>query len=214
MDKQLQDAREDYQKGSLDKSLVLPDPVAQFKVWFKQYQELGLKDYNAMLLTTVRNDNSPASRIVLLKGISNKGFEFYTNYESAKGKEIAHNPKVGLTFFWQNLERQVRIEGEAKKMSAKESDRYFAERPRGSQIGAWVSPQSEKIEDRDFLEKRVEYFENKFNDQEVPRPAHWGGYCIIPKCVEFWQGRSSRLHDRLVYDLNENGGWDISRIAP
>ncbi len=213
MDKELRDAREDYLMGSLSENHVPESPLKLFNFWLEEFKASGNKDHNAMLLTTVKEDNRPASRIVLLKGLSKDGMEFFTNYESNKGKEMENNPNVALSFFWPELEKQIRIEGTVEKLSPEESDAYFKVRPRGSQIGAWVSPQSQKIEERDFLEQRVLFFEKKFEGQEVPRPDHWGGYRVNPNFYEFWQGRTSRLHDRVTYSQIE-GQWKISRIAP
>jgi pyridoxamine 5'-phosphate oxidase len=168
---------------------------------------------NAMTLATVNNENKPAARIVLLKGVDH-GFLFFTNYESDKGEELARHPYAALTFFWPELERQVRVEGRVEKISEAESDEYFFSRPLGSQIGAWTSPQSHVIQDREFLERRQEEIEEKFKSEKMTRPQHWGGYRVIPQSVEFWQGRPSRLHDRLKYELDETGNWQISRLAP
>lgn len=213
MDKQLHDAREDYQMSELNENQVAARPLDQFKAWFEDYKQLGKKDYNSMLLTTVKPDGSPASRIVLLKGLSENGLEFFTNYNSSKAQEIAQNPKVALTFFWPDLERQIRIEGKATKSSDEQSDGYFGQRPRGSQIGAWASPQSEIIESRKVLDDNLAAFEEKFKEGGVPRPPHWGGFVVIPERVEFWQGRTNRLHDRIVYQL-DGDGWRTDRLAP
>lgn len=213
MDKELRNAREDYQMGSLTEHQVPERPLELFEYWLQEYKSSGNKDHNAMLLTTVKENNSPASRIVLLKGLSKEGMEFFTNYKSNKAKQIANNPNVALTFFWPSLEKQIRIEGEVEKLTEAESDAYFMVRPRASQIGAWVSPQSIRIDNREFLEEKVGYYEKKFEGQEVPRPEHWGGYRVNPSFYEFWQGRSSRLHDRLVYQ-KEGSKWNIGRLAP
>lgn len=210
---ELRDAREDYQKGSLSENHLPQRPLDLFESWLKEYKDTGNKDHNAMLLTTVKEDNSPSSRIVLLKGIAKEGLEFYTNYQSNKAKEMSKNPNIGLTFFWPDLERQIRIEGQVEKMSPEESDAYFNIRPRASQIGAWVSPQSEAIKNRDYLEERILFFEEKFKGMEVPRPEHWGGYRLMPSFYEFWQGRSSRLHDRICYK-KQDSNWLIERRAP
>lgn len=213
MKKELRNAREDYTQGTLDVMQVLKGPMDQFRLWFEEYKKLEVKDFNAMLLTTNKLDGAPTSRVVLLKELNSNGFDFFTNYNSNKAKEIDNDSRVSLNFFWPLMERQIRIEGEARKVSAEESDTYFNMRPRGSQIGAWVSPQSEIIESREFLENREIEFENKFKDSPVPRPEHWGGYRIYPRRVEFWQGRTSRLHDRIAYELNGNQ-WLINRLAP
>lgn len=213
MDQELRAAREDYQLDSLSENQAPERPLELFSIWLNEYKSLGHRDHNAMLLTTVKENNSPASRIVLLKGLSKEGMEFYSNYESNKGKEMSKNQNVALTFFWPQLEKQIRIEGLVEKTNPIESDAYFKIRPRASQIGAWVSPQSNVIDKREFLEERASFFENKFEGQEVPRPEHWGGYRVIPNFYEFWQGRSSRLHDRLVYQ-KEDSVWVKSRLAP
>lgn len=213
MDKELQDAREDYQKDSLNETQVSVSPFSQFEEWFLDYKNTNVRDYNAMVLSTVGLDGGPSSRIVLLKGFDNIGFNFYTNYNSNKGQEMTENAKVALNFFWPNLERQIRIEGIVNKMDASDSDSYFASRPRASQIGAWVSPQSTIIESRAILEKEELTFIKKFEGKEIPRPEHWGGYIVQPNYFEFWQGRTSRLHDRISFKL-KNGRWENCRLAP
>lgn len=213
MDQELRDAREDYQLDSLSEKQAPERPLELFSNWLNEYKSLGNRDHNAMLLTTVKENNSPASRIVLLKGLSKGGMEFYSNYQSNKGIEMSKNPNVALTFFWPQLEKQIRVEGRVEKLSPEESDAYFRVRPRTSQIGAWVSPQSNTIDNREFLEERVVFFEKKFEGQEVPRPPHWGGYRVNPNFYEFWQGRSSRLHDRLIYQ-KQGSDWMKSRLAP
>lgn len=214
MSDQLQNTREDYSQGSLSKKDVQQHPVDQFSKWFAEYESLKVKDLNAMVLSTVGENNKPSSRVVLLKGFDKRGFEFYTNYRSHKALDIIVNNQVSLVFFWPEMERQIRVEGKAVKLSKHESDAYFKERPRGSQIGAWTSPQSEVIRDRTILEDRLSEMEKKF-EGVVERPEDWGGYCIIPDTIEFWQGRSNRLHDRIKY-VSINGGdqWDINRLAP
>ncbi len=212
MKKELQDTRQDYQRGFLRKKDVAADPIDQFMSWLSEYTQLSQNDINLMTLSTVSPDGQPSARIVLLKGVDQGGFEFYTNYQSEKGQEIAENPRVSLNFFWPELERQVRIEGKAMQMEASESDEYFESRPRGSRIGAWASPQSQVIARREILEQRQSEFEGKFGEK-VPRPPHWGGYRVMPHRVEFWQGRASRLHDRINYRL-ENDHWVIERLAP
>jgi len=205
--------RKDYTLKSLDLSNIADNPLTQFKVWFQEALTASTLETNAMTLATVNKENKPAARIVLLKGVDH-GFLFFTNYESDKGQEIAANPYAALTFFWPELERQVRVEGHVEKITEAESDEYFFSRPEGSQIGAWTSPQSNVIPDREFLEKRLETMEQQFKSEKIMRPPHWGGYRVIPKSVEFWQGRRSRLHDRLKYELGETGQWQISRLAP
>ena len=214
MKEKLQDERIDYNAGELNKSDLELDPIKQFLKWYDAYTETGVKDPNAFTLSTVSNEGQPSARVLLLKGVDKGGFEFYTNYESDKGQEMASNPKVALSFFWSNLERQVRVEGVVEKLSEKESTAYFKSRPHGSQVGAWVSPQSAVIESREFLEKRAEEFEAKYPN-DVPKPPHWGGYRVMPKKIEFWQGRSSRLHDRFAFVLEEGGEeWRLMRLAP
>lgn len=209
----LADLRENYTRGSLDVTYVLPDPLAQFQRWFDQAAESQLPEPNAMHLATVGPDGRPSGRIVLLKGLDD-GFLFFTNYQSRKGHELAHNDHAALTFFWVELERQVRVQGCVERVSEAESDAYFASRPRGSQIGAWVSAQSEVVPDRAFLEKRAEELEAQFAGKQVPRPPHWGGYRLRPEYLEFWQGRPSRLHDRIAYTKQQNGIWKIERLSP
>lgn len=204
--------RENYQKGELLESKVHPDPLEQFKIWFKEAQNAELPEPNAMFLSTLGKDMSPSGRIVLLKYVD-RGFSFFTNYFSRKGHDIAHHDKASITFFWGELERQVRIEGHVEKVDEKLSTEYFQSRPRASQIGAWVSEQSAKIPHREFLEERFKELEKQYEGQDIPKPAHWGGYELIPDYIEFWQGRPSRLHDRVVYELVD-GNWERYRIAP
>ncbi len=205
--------RIDYSLKSLDLNHVHPYPIDQFKVWFEEAVLAQVIEVNAMNIATVKTDGKPNSRIVLLKGIDN-GLLFFTNYSSEKGKEINRNPYVAVTFFWPELERQVRFLGQVSKVSEEESDGYFYSRPFASQIGAWVSPQSQVIESRKLLENREQDLLQKFSPETIKRPEHWGGYRIIPNEVEFWQGRPSRLHDRIHYKLEESGQWRIERLAP
>jgi pyridoxamine 5'-phosphate oxidase len=205
--------RENYTKGSLDVLDVSLSPFDQFQKWFDEVIASQLLEPNALLLSTVSSDGKPSARIVLLKGIDT-GFKFYTNYLSRKGTELAENPNGCITFFWAELERQVRIEGLIEKVSAEDSDAYFQSRPRGSQIGAWVSNQSMVISDREILEEREKHLIEKFGDQPIPRPPHWGGYRLVPTYIEFWQGRPSRLHDRVAYTQEENRSWRIERLSP
>jgi pyridoxamine 5'-phosphate oxidase len=214
MKERLQDERIDYVAGELNVSDLHADPIQQFLKWYEDFNLTKAKDPNAFTLSTVNSDGQPSARILLLKGVDQGGFEFYTNYQSDKGQEIELNPKVALNFFWPDLERQIRIEGLAEKLSVVESTAYFKSRPRGSQLGAWVSPQSNIIDSREFLEKRVEEFSAKFAE-DVPKPPHWGGYRVMPSKIEFWQGRSSRLHDRFAYVPKDGGeNWNIIRLAP
>lgn len=208
------DIRRDYSLKTLNEDEVADSPFLQFADWWQQAIESEIDEVNAMTLATASLEAVPSARIVLLKGYDEKGFVFYTNYESAKGRELAENPKASLLFFWKELERQIRITGIVEKVSAAESDDYFLSRPTGSQIGAWASPQSHVIENRSWLEKNVKRLEEKFSTEAVTRPPHWGGYRVKPVIIEFWQGRSSRLHDRLQYSLQENGTWKIERLAP
>ncbi len=212
MSKDLQNVRVDYTKQTLDEKQVEKHPIAQFENWFKDYKVINPSDFNAMVLSTVNEEQQPSSRIVLLKTYTEKGFEFYTNYNSHKGKDMGQNNKVSLLFFWPELERQVRIDGIAVKLEAKESDEYFVQRPVGSRIAAWASPQSEEIQSREVLEKKVKEYEGTLGEA-LERPMHWGGYRVEPTKVEFWQGRASRLHDRLLYKM-QNDDWVITRLAP
>lgn len=209
----LSSIRKEYTKQTLDPESVDGNPIDQFRKWFDQAREADVPEVNAMTLATVSQDGQPSARIVLLKGIDEGNFIFYTNYTSQKGEELAHNPKAALVFFWPELERQVRIEGVVKKVPEKTSQEYFHSRPRGSQIGAWASPQSDVIEDRQALEDRKEKLENRFADEEVPYPEFWGGYALTPDRIEFWQGRASRLHDRIQFTRSETG-WSKQRLAP
>ena len=199
---------------TLDERSVERDPIKQFKVWFDSAVAAKLPLPEAMSLATVTRDGKPTSRMVLLKSFDNDGFVFYTNYLSAKAKDLETNPNVALTFFWPQLEKQVRIEGTVTKTSADESRRYFEVRPRESQIGAWASAQSEVISGRDELEKRQAELEEIYRDQPVPWPEHWGGYRLNPDRIEFWKGRVGRLHDRIVYERQSDDSWSIKRLAP
>jgi len=205
--------RKEYSLKSLDLSNIADNPLTQFKVWFQEALTASTIETNAMTLATINQENKPAARVVLLKGVDH-GFLFFTNYESDKGEELDRHPYAALTFFWPELERQVRVEGRVEKISEAESDEYFFSRPVGSQIGAWTSPQSHPIQDREFLVRRQEEIKEKFKTDKITRPHHWGGYRVLPQSVEFWQGRPSRLHDRLKYVLDETGNWQISRLAP
>ncbi len=209
----LSDLRKEYTLAGLDLTDVLPDPMAQFQRWFDAALGAGVPEPNAMHLSTVNADGRPDGRIVLIKAVSDAGFVFYTNYESRKGQELLGQPFAALTFFWPELERQIRIGGRVEKVSDAESDSYFMSRPRGSQIGAWVSHQSRIIADRDVLETRQRDLEAQFADQPVPRPPYWGGFRLVPDSLEFWQGRPSRLHDRIRYRKEENS-WVLERLSP
>ncbi len=204
--------REDYKKQSLNETDLLADPVAQFKHWFAQALAAKVPEPNAMTLATVGRDGQPSARIVLLKGLESDGFSFFTNYSSKKGEDLAHEPRAALLFCWLELERQVRIEGVVKKVSAAESDQYFSVRPALSRLGAWASPQSQVIPNRKVLEDSMEEFKARYGEQ-APRPDHWGGYVLSPNTFEFWQGRRSRLHDRLRYGRSGHI-WQVERLAP
>lgn len=206
------DIRKEYTLQTLDISSVKPDAIEQFKLWFEEALRAQMLEPTAMHLATVSAEGKPSGRIVLLKGIDS-GFLFFTNYESRKGKELAQNQYVCLTFYWAELERQVRIEGKIEKVSAEISDEYFSSRPKASQIGAIASPQSQVLHDRSSLEQKIEALTLKYENELPPRPSRWGGYRVIPETIEFWQGRRSRLHDRLRYTL-ENDIWKIERLAP
>jgi pyridoxamine 5'-phosphate oxidase len=199
---------------TLDEQLIDRDPIAQFQRWFADAVAAGLPLPEAMSLATVTAEGKPTGRMVLLKRVGSEGFVFFTNYRSAKARELAENPNASLLFFWPQLERQVRIEGVVTKTSAAESREYFATRPRGSQIGAWASPQSEVIPGREVLEERSAELEELYRDREIPWPEHWGGYCLKPERIEFWKGRPDRLHDRILYVRQADGSWTIQRLAP
>ncbi|WP_026951704.1 pyridoxamine 5'-phosphate oxidase [Algoriphagus mannitolivorans] len=209
----LSEIRKDYTLKTLDIKDVKSNPIQQFKVWFEEAVDSEVLEVNAMCLSTIGKDGFPAGRIVLLKGVDH-GFVFFTNYSSDKGQEIEENPKVSLTFFWAELERQVRVTGTLEKISSEESDEYYFSRPLGSQIGAWSSPQSQKIPNREFLEKTIQELEVKFSKEPITRPTNWGGYRLDPIRFEFWQGRPSRLHDRIAYEKKPDGSWEIFRLAP
>lgn len=210
----IQNLRQEYRAATLSETEVAPDPISQFSKWFSEALASSLTEPNAMTLATATADGKPSARIMLLKGFEERGFIFYTNYLSRKGQEITKNPYASLVFFWQELERQVRIEGILEKIDEKESERYFHSRPRGSQIGAHASPQSREITGRQVLEENIEQLEEKYKDgAEIPKPPHWGGYIVKPTFVEFWQGGRGRVHDRIAYRL-ENNTWKIVRLAP
>ena len=205
--------RQDYNVGELLESSVPPEPWELFSSWFEIARKAKILEPNAMILSTVTEDGQPTSRVVLLKDFNHRGLVFFTNYLSQKGKHLTNNPRASILFWWEPLQRQIRIEGEVVKIDVEESDTYFQSRPHGSCLGAWVSKQSQTIADRTVLEKRKIEFEKKFADGNVTRPDYWGGYRLIPRKFEFWQGRSNRLHDRLLYSLKQDT-WTLVRLAP
>jgi pyridoxamine 5'-phosphate oxidase len=232
----LSDFREDYRRGALERSGLAANPLRQFEAWFQaaagdtaqsRWRKIGIAlfklwsalrnhrppDSNAMTLATVDASGQPSTRTVLLKSVDERGFIFYTNYDSRKGRELAENPRAALTFFWSDLERQVCVAGTVTKLPVAESENYFRTRPRGSRIGAWTSKQSEPVPDRAFLEAKWREFEKQFPG-EVPLPPNWGGYLLRPERIEFWQGRPSRLHDRFSYTRQPDGTWKIERLSP
>lgn len=206
------DIRENYEKSALLESDVADSPIEQFGRWFQEALDAAVPEVNAMTLATVNDTGQPSARIVLLKEFDERGFVFYTNYQSRKGRELQAHPQGALLFFWSQLERQVRIEGSVEPVTAAESDAYYASRPLGSRIGAWVSQQSTEIANRELLSQLEADVRARFGD-DPPRPPHWGGFRLAPACIEFWQGRPSRLHDRLVY-RRQDDNWRIARLAP
>ncbi len=207
------DMRKEYTQRGLDTRDVAADPIAQFQIWFEQATGANLPEPNAMTLATATPDGKPSARVVLLKGVDENGFVFYSNYSSRKGNELAGNPRAALVFFWPELERQVRVEGYVEQISTEESDRYFHSRPAGSQLGALASPQSQVIASRNVLEQRLRELDAQYLNKSIPRPTHWGGYRIVASAVEFWQGRPNRLHDRVRYTYRD-GEWVVERLAP
>jgi len=214
--KKIEDIRKSYHKGTLDLQDLKAHPIEQFLLWWNEATQSEILEPNAMTLATVNKQGQPSARIVLLKGITNAGFEFFTNYQSQKAREMADNPKVALVFLWKELERQVRIEGEVEKLSYEKSQSYFQSRPRSSQIGAWASPQSQVIPDRKALEDKANLIADQFERLDpLPCPEYWGGFVVKPQMIEFWQGRTDRMHDRFRYLKNEKGeNWSIDRLAP
>ncbi len=214
MQEDLSHIRTDYQKLQLDETIMEKNPFLQFEKWMSEVIAGNVIEPNAMTISTVDANGKPSSRIVLLRGLTEKGFVFFTNYESKKATDLSLNPFVALNFFWPALERQVRVEGKVSKISYEESLAYFQSRPKESQISAWASPQSNKIENREVLEEKVKALEKQYSEEALlPKPDFWGGYLITPSYFEFWQGRANRLHDRLVFEFLENN-WTIKRIAP
>ncbi|MDA1120693.1 MAG: pyridoxamine 5'-phosphate oxidase [Bacteroidetes bacterium] len=208
----LEKIRSDYAKKALTKKEVASEPIAQFEAWFNQVMDGQITEPTACTLSTASKTGKPSGRIVLLKGFDSQGFTFFMNYSSRKGSDLIENPYASLTFFWKELERQVRIEGIVQRTSDAENDRYFKSRPLGSQLGAWASPQSQAIPNREYLEKRMAEYAVQYAEN-VPRPEHWGGFVLDPDHIEFWQGRSNRLHDRILY-TRKGSDWIIQRLAP
>ena len=214
MSKDLQDYRQSYEKSELLESSISSDPFELFEQWFNETEaEGGSGEVNAMTMSTIGLDGFPKSRVVLLKSYSADGFVFYTNFNSEKGKAIAQNPHVCLSFFWPSTERQVIIKGLVEKVDEKTATKYYHSRPRGSQLGAWASPQSTEIASREVLENNLAEVKEKYEGQQVPKPSHWGGYIVKPVSIEFWQGRQNRLHDRIAY-IKEDAKWNSKRLAP
>lgn len=210
----LNTVRNDFSSSVLLEENCQADPFLQFEIWLREAVEADSDYANAMMLSTIDNDGIPDSRIVLLRNISYSGFTFFTNYQSSKGKQLAHHSQACLLFFWKELQRQVKVKGEIRFLPGGESDSYFASRPFESQVGAWASQQSQVIADRKSLDARYDQTFLRFKDTVVPRPSHWGGYVLLPTIFEFWQGRQSRLHDRLRYSSHNSNGWKIERLMP
>jgi pyridoxamine 5'-phosphate oxidase len=210
----ISERRKDYTLLNLREDEVDPNAIRQFERWFDEAMKAGVSEPDAMTLATATPDGRPSARVVLLRGVDDRGFVFFTNYDSRKGRELAANPWAALVLFWHELERQVRVEGQVRRVSVQESDHYFQSRPAGSRIGAWASPQSEVIKSRESLEIRCQELEKSFEDGTIPRPPNWGGFRLVPETIEFWQGRPSRLHDRLRYTRREQSKWLVERLAP
>ncbi len=214
MNMSVADLRKEYTFLGLSETQAHSNPFEQFKLWFDQAVAAQLPEPNAMTIATATLDGKPSARMVLLKDCDERGFVFYTNYQSNKGQQLIENPWGAIVFWWAQLERQVRIEGRVEKVSDAESDEYFNSRPIGSQLGAWASNQSQIVESREVLERQLEQLKEEYENKDVPRPSHWGGFRVIPDEIEFWQGRPNRLHDRLLYRRGENGSWIIQRLSP
>jgi pyridoxamine 5'-phosphate oxidase len=210
----ISDIRKDYSQRSFSETDAHPDAIQQFEQWWAEALRSEITEVNAMTLATASATGLPAARIVLLKGVDKQGFVFFTNFKSFKGNQLEENPRACLVFFWKELERQIRITGLVQTIATEESNAYYHSRPLASQIGAWASPQSQVIINREWLENEENSYQKKFNQPIIPRPMHWGGYRVLPTIIEFWQGRPNRLHDRLQYTLQENGLWQIERLAP
>ena len=204
----------DFNLGTLDHTDLDPNPIAQFTRWYEEVRKAGITEYPAMSVATVGADGRPSARILYLRGYDDRGFAFYTNYESRKGLELGGMPYTALCFYWKELERQVRIEGHVEKLTPAESDAYFADRPLDNQIGAWASTQSHRLESAEVLASRVDELKKKYDGGPVPRPPFWGGYRVVPDRIEFWQGRPSRLHDRFLYTRSADGIWSLDRLNP
>lgn len=213
MKAELADLRRDYTRDGLLESHAPDEPLSLFATWFEQAVEIESTEANAMMLATVDDAGRPHLRTLLLKGMDDRGFVFFTNYQSAKGQQLQSHPQAAISFWWHDLERQVRIEGDVERISEEESDAYYQSRPLGSRLGAWASPQSQVIAGRDVLEKNLEQLQQQYAEQAPQRPPHWGGFRLKPTLIEFWQGRPSRLHDRLNYRLVDSG-WQRERLAP
>ncbi len=209
----IEQARAGDERGGLDEASVQADPLEQLRIWLDDAGQAQVIEPHAMCVATVNQQGHPSQRMVLLRGLDSRGLVFYTSYESRKGRQIGENPHVSAVFWWASMQRQVRVEGVAARISEEESDAYFAGRPRGHQLAAWASDQSEVVESRRLLEERMEHFEQRFEEEEVPRPHSWGGYLIVPSRVEFWQGRPNRMHDRLEF-LRAGGTWLVRRLQP
>ena len=214
MEAEIRDLRTSYEKSELDEARVARDPLEQFRTWLDEALHTdGLTEPNAVTVATVGADGQPSARVVLLRGYDERGFVFFTNYESRKGRELAAHPRAGLLFYWGPLERQIRIDGTVARLSPDESDAYFNKRPRGHRLSAWASKQSAIVPDRAFLEKQMAQEDERFRDVEVPRPPYWGGYRVMPEAYEFWQGRRNRVHDRIAY-VRDGNAWRIERLSP